>query len=288
MTKGEPADSKGKDTISLPMDLAKQLTAAAEQTGQTQAGLVRQVLQQYFSRDKRGNSVYLSTPVNALVQGFYKQKTPLSEIKLHGDFGLGTFNNLDGEMVLLDGIVYQAKADGCAAPVEDKVETPFACVTFFSADTVEKLDGRRLRLELKELLDRLIPSLNMLYAIRIEGKFEYVKTRSVPPQENYRPLVEVSREQPTFEFSSVKGTLGGFYTPQFMASLNVPGYHLHFLNQDRFYSFYPAHPAIFRNEVGIRFNIKGHTAHIGLMHRADDFQGQGITKFTGKGEEFFF
>ncbi|MEA1927974.1 MAG: acetolactate decarboxylase, partial [Candidatus Auribacterota bacterium] len=112
-------------------------------------------------------------------------------------------------------------------------ETPFACVTFFSPDTTEEIDGGRLKDSLEELLNNLIPSPNMLYAIRIEGEFEYIKTRSVPRQENYRPLVEVAREQPTFEYRDIRGTLGGFFTPAFMASLNVPGYHLHFLSADR-------------------------------------------------------
>lgn len=179
------------------------------------------------------NSVYLSAPVNALIQGFYKQNSTVAAIKKHGDFGLGTFNNLDGEMVILDGIVYQVKVDGRAFLVGDEEESPFACVTFFSPDTTEFIDSRILRNNMTELLDNLIPSTNMLYAIRINGEFEYIKTRSVPRQENYRPLVEVAREQPTFEYLNIRGVLAGFFTPSFMASLNVPGYHLHFLTEDR-------------------------------------------------------
>lgn len=182
---------------------------------------------------KPGNSVYLTAPINSLVLGYYRQNTPVGEIRRHGDFGLGTFNNLDGEMVVLDGTVYQVKADGVAAKIRDTEESPFACVTFFHPDTTEELDGARLGGSWEETLASLIPSGNMLYAIRIDGSFDYVKTRSVPPQENYRPLVEVAREQPVFEFSRVEGTLGGFYTPQFMASLNAPGCHLHFLTRDR-------------------------------------------------------
>ncbi len=180
-----------------------------------------------------GNSVYLSAPVNALVQGLYEENTSIAEIKRHGDFGLGTFNNLDGEMMLLDGLVYQTKADGSVRPVKDTVLTPFACVTFFSPDSTEEIDGKLLPGPLPELLDHLIPSENMLYAIRIDGSFSRVITRSVPKQENYRPLVEVARDQPTFKFDTVEGTMAGFYTPEFMNSLNVPGYHLHFLTADR-------------------------------------------------------
>jgi acetolactate decarboxylase len=60
-----------------------------------------------------------------------------------------------------------------------------------------------------------------------------VKVRSVPKQENYRPLVEVAQEQPVFTFTEIEGTLAGFYTPGFLGSVSVPGLHLHFLSKDR-------------------------------------------------------
>ncbi len=219
--------------LHFPKDLAEQLNQVSIKTGESAADLTAQALRQYLDAKESGNAVYLTAPVNALVLGYYRENTSVGEIRKHGDFGLGTFNNLDGEMVVLDGNVYQVKADGVAAPVPDTEETPFACVTFFTPDMVEEIDGRRLDEDPETLLDGLIPSPNMLYAIRIDGEFEYVKTRSVPRQENYRPLVEVAREQPTFEFRRTAGTLCGFFTPQFMSSLNVPGYHLHFLTEDR-------------------------------------------------------
>jgi acetolactate decarboxylase len=45
-------------------------------------------------------------------------------------------------------------------------------------------------------------------------------------------LVEVAREQTLFQYENVSGTLVGFFTPTFMASLSVPGLHLHFLSAD--------------------------------------------------------
>ncbi|MFH1037099.1 MAG: acetolactate decarboxylase [PVC group bacterium] len=219
--------------LQLSEVLAERLDRCAKKIGESPSELALHALRQYLDNEKSGNAVYLTAPVNALVLGYYRQNTTVREITLHGDFGLGTFNNLDGEMVVLDGRVYQVKADGLSAAVPESEETPFACVTFFTPDTTEEIDGRRLNEDLETLLDGLIPSSNMLYAIRIDGSFEHVKTRSVPRQENYRPLVEVAREQPVFEFHQVEGTLCGFYTPQFMASLNVPGYHLHFLTKDR-------------------------------------------------------
>lgn len=177
---------------------------------------------------------FLSAPVNALLEGIYTANTTLEELTRHGDFGLGTFNHLDGEMLLLDGRIFQVRADGKTEEITDmSTQTPFACVMRFMPETMELLDESLAHEPFFELLARLIPSDNMLYALRLDGEFSYVKTRSVPRQENYRPLVEVAREQPEFEFNNIKGTLVGFHTPHYLQGVSVPGLHLHFISDDR-------------------------------------------------------
>jgi len=183
---------------------------------------------------KADNKIYLCAPVNALVEGIYEQDIPFYEIKKHGDFGLGTFNDLDGEMMMFDGLIYRVGADGRANQITDEeTRTPFSCVTFFQPSSEEFLDHELSHAEFMEWMKGLMPSPNLFYAFRIEGEFAYVKTRSVPKQENYRPLVEVAKEQPTFEFKDARGMMVGFYTPAFVPSLNVPGVHLHFITEDR-------------------------------------------------------
>ncbi len=221
-------------TIELPPELMQRLRTRAQATDSDPETLARQALRRLLATDgSAGNAVFVSAPVNALVEGIYQENTTIADIRRRGDFGLGTFNQLDGEMVVLDGEVYQLRADGRAYRVPDSEQTPFACVTFFAADSGEQIDRPLDHDGLLHLLDMLLPSKNMLYAIRIEGEFDYVRTRSVPRQESYRPLVEVAREQPEFEFERVSGTLAGFWTPSFMGSLTVPGYHLHFLTAAR-------------------------------------------------------
>jgi acetolactate decarboxylase len=177
--------------------------------------------------------IYLCAPVNALVEGIYEEKIPLATIRQHGDFGLGTFDDLDGEMVMLDGEVFQITGDGRVHQVDDRVNTPFACVTFYRPLSHDDLDGELSYAEFQEWLRELLPSPNIFYAIRAEGRFASLRARSVPKQESYRPLVEVAQEQPEFTFEDVEGTLAGFFTPAFVESLSVPGLHLHFLSADR-------------------------------------------------------
>jgi len=177
--------------------------------------------------------IYLCAPVNALVEGIYEAKIPFKKVKEHGDFGLGTFDDLDGEMVMLDGLIYQITADGRVHQVDEQAHTPFACVTFYDPLSHDELGTELSYADFQEWLQGLLPSPNIFYAIRAEGHFSHLRARSVPKQENYRPLVEVAREQPVFTFTDIEGTLAGFYTPAFMASLSVPGLHLHFLSADR-------------------------------------------------------
>ncbi len=181
----------------------------------------------------RPSPLYLCAPVNALVEGIYEERVPLAKILEHGDFGLGTFDGLDGEMVVLDGRVYQIAGDGVVREVTEPAASPFACVTFYTPASHDDLAGP---LEYDAFLDwllTLLPSPNLFYALRIEGRFADVHVRSVPRQENYLPLVEVAKRQAEFTFDEAEGTLAGFYTPSFMESLNVPGLHLHFLSADR-------------------------------------------------------
>lgn len=177
-------------------------------------------------------SIYLCSPVNALVEGIYEEKIPFAEIKKHGDFGLGTFDDLDGEMVMMDGQIFQINSAGRVVRVPDEALTPFSCVTFYEPFSHDVLAREVTYPEFVNWLMGLFPSPNIFYALRIEGSFAYMKTRSVPKQENYRPLVQVTKDQPTFEFSEISGTLAGFFTPTFMSSVSVPGLHLHFLSDD--------------------------------------------------------
>ncbi len=183
---------------------------------------------------KADNKVYLCAPVNSLVEGIYEQNIPFYEIKKHGNFGLGTFNDLDGEMMMVDGNIFRVGSDGKVNQIIDEdICTPFACVVDFQPSGEETLEKEMSYPEFLKWMVELMPSPNIFYAFRITGEFEYVKTRSVPKQDNYRPLVEVAKEQPTFEFNNVSGMMVGFYTPAFMSALSVPGVHLHFLTDDK-------------------------------------------------------
>lgn len=178
------------------------------------------------------NEIFMVSPINAILEGLYETPLTISELKQHGDFGIGTFNDLNGELILLDGIAYQFDVDGIVHMVKDEEKTPFAASCFFKPFSVEEIVSQLDYSAFISFLDRCLPSPNMLYAIRIDGSFPQVHTRSVPKTENYTPLVEATAFQKELRLEEVEGTLVGFYTPKFMPSVNVPGYHFHFITND--------------------------------------------------------
>jgi acetolactate decarboxylase len=173
--------------------------------------------------------------LGALNVGIYEGATTFAELKNHGNFGLGTFEGLDGELVFLNGTAYQIQADGVVHAVPDTAKTPFSVVSFFQKERSLRLTGSKTYQELQQGINQQLPIQNLPYAIRIQGTFPYLKVRSVPKQTPpYPPLsTVVSQQQRIFELRNVQGTLVGFRLPPYFKTINVAGYHFHFITRDR-------------------------------------------------------
>jgi len=173
---------------------------------------------------------------NALLEGNYEGKKTFGELKKLGNFGIGSVQNLDGEMIALDGVFYQFALDGSAYPVSDGMQTPFAAVTFFKMDKELSIDkGPAIFSRLKNSLDSLITDKNLFYAIRIDGEFKSVKIRNVPAQKKpFRRLEDViKKEQIIQEYAGINGTMVGFWYPVYTGGISISGYHFHFITSDR-------------------------------------------------------
>lgn len=200
-------------------------------TGESIDHIVSQALADHLQVE-HGTLFQVSTS-GALVEGVYQGEVTISLLREYGDFGLGTFDHLDGEMVVLDGHFYQVRGTGTAHEVADQTLTPFAVITHFVPDqTLEISDCSTLR-SLEAAIDAYRSSNNIFFALRIDGEFDYVKCRAACKSEQGVPLVIATQDQAEFEFHHLRGTMVGFWTPEYAKTLNVPGYHLHFLSADR-------------------------------------------------------
>lgn len=212
--------------LALPA-IAVMLTAGCGTTAQQRAqGLVA---------TGTGDDVLFQHAVfNSLMQGNYDGTLPVTEALKHGDIGLGTFDKLDGEMLVLDGNCYQIRSDGTVREAPPGMTTPFCAVTPFKKDLVLMVPRSVSLDELKTTIDKILPGQNLFYAIRITGKFSGVKARSVPAQEPpYEPLAAVVARQSVFDIPAGDGTIVGFRCPPYTGMVGVPGYHFHYINESR-------------------------------------------------------
>jgi acetolactate decarboxylase len=167
----------------------------------------------------------------ALVEGISQGVITVGELKRHRDLGLGTFADLDGEMVVVDGHFCRVPGDGAVREASDSDLPPFAVVTSFRPERSVELASVSSIDDLLRQLDRLRTSNNLFFAVRIDGRFSRLHTRAVCKTAG-ASLADVAANQAEFEFSGIARTIVGFWTPEYAKTVNI-AWHLHFLSGDR-------------------------------------------------------
>lgn len=175
--------------------------------------------------------------LQGLTFGDYNGSITAKELKSKGDIGIGTFDKLDGELIMLDGVIYKAKHDGTVEIVNDAETIPFSNVTFFESDVKHTVNNINDINELKDYLNAIVNNnnANIFYVVRIDGTFNEMNVRSEYSQElPYMPLAKVLETDQTFyDYKDIDGTVVGIYCPQYMNMLNATGWHFHFISKDR-------------------------------------------------------
>ena len=170
---------------------------------------------------------------NALFAGQYDGTFTPQDVARWGNLGIGTFDGLDGEMIVLDGKTYQADVKG-EVHCLSTYTTPFVTVKQFSPDISFELEKTLTMDALKAEIDSRIPDKNHVYAVHVTGKFKFITVRSVPRQKKPYPLLtDVVKTQPVFEYRHMTGDIVGFRVPEYAQGINVAGYHFHFLSREK-------------------------------------------------------
>lgn len=208
-------------------------TNAAVRAGRTFVFVTALLLVAFGRTACAGDTLFQYSTIDALLGSLFEGQLTIRDLKKEGDFGLGTLNGIDGELVLLDGEAYHVRAGGVTTVPAAGAMVPFATVSFFEGEStvelgaVTSLDGLN-RAVLAEL-----PSRNLFHAVRVDADFHSVRTRAIPRQTPpYVTLAEAAKQQVVTTFSG-PGTLVGYYSPSFVKGVNVPGFHWHFLTDDR-------------------------------------------------------
>lgn len=186
----------------------------------------------------KSNKIYQVSTLQALALGYTRPVVNVQELLEHGDTGLGTFENVDGEMIVLDGICYQAKPDGSIVCSEDDAGVPFAVSGFvkdgrkFKIDEMKSLDAIKMDLTVRIEEDF---GLNSIHIARIDGWFHNIHARAGAPYRSQHVSLKdiLSKTQKDFCFEQLHGTLVCVYYPDYMDGINASGWHMHFLSEDR-------------------------------------------------------
>ena len=181
--------------------------------------------------------MYQVSLMQAFMHGEYGGVITVEDLKTYGDTGLGTFEGVNGEMIVLDGVVYQAASDGSVNIMPDNETIPFATVTKFNEDeqitniTAKNFDD--LTSQLNKIIEK--NGTNNMYVIILKGDFLNITVRSVEKQEKpYKEFTDVAAvDQKVFNYTNQSGTIVAVYFPEYMNELNMPGWHLHFLSEDK-------------------------------------------------------
>lgn len=207
----------------------------------------------------KSDKIYHYSTMDAMRNAVYTGDLEIGQLKQKGNFGLGTFNLLDGEMIAIDGIYYRVGSTGEVKPAANSRKTPFASVTKFKADTSFEATNIENVERLQQLILKKLPSTNRFYAIKIHGTFQSLSVggaTKVAPNET-QGLANLMKKRPMYNKQNISGTIIGFYTPNFVGGIDLSPFHFHFISDDKNYGghlvegdFKPGH------QVFIQFDEK--------------------------------
>ncbi len=185
-----------------------------------------------------GNKMFQVSTLQALVAGYTRSVITVQELEGLGNVGLGTFEGVDGEMILLDGVCYRARQDGSVVRPAPNAGVPFASAAAVQGGIAFELGKTRdieaLTYELTCKLDEAF-ALNSIHVVTVSGAFDSVSARSESAYKaDHVTLKEMlATTQREFVFEKLDGTLVCVYHPDYMDGINAPGWHVHFLSEDR-------------------------------------------------------
>ena len=182
--------------------------------------------------------MYQVSTLQALAMGYSRAVITVEELLRHGDTGLGTFEDVDGEMIVADGRCFRATANGMVVEAPQELGVPFSSVSFLRGVRSFSLEAMSCIDRLKTVLTQRIEEdfgLNSMHMVRIDGYFERICARSESGQRTQHVTLKemLDGNQQDFFFEEIQGTLVCVYYPDYMDGINAPGWHLHFLSADR-------------------------------------------------------
>jgi acetolactate decarboxylase len=200
--------------------------------------------------------LYQFNTLGSLMSGFYDGQKTISNLRRHGSFGIGTFDQVEGEMIVLDGIVYQALGESSVRIADHNQTTPYAALTDHQADVLFEITDEHSLEEVEGKLERHLISLNLFHSIKVYGLFEEIRVRVATKTASGTSFDIVAAHQSEYSARQILGTIVGFWTPAMYNGMSLGGFHLHFISDDKKIAGHI-----------VDFNAKNLTAEIGQISK---------------------
>jgi len=179
---------------------------------------------------QKDNTLFQVGNASALFSGAIVGDMTIEQLKEHGNFGLGTFNDINGEMIALNGNFYQIGENGKTIIVDPNWKTPYAEIMNFTPNSLIQLNEVHNYKFLRDIIYPKIKNKNVPYAVYVTGHFAYLKLRSRSPRS---ALSTKNIIEKIYTIQNVSGSLVGYWFPEYLMNLTVPGFHLHFISDDK-------------------------------------------------------
>lgn len=172
-----------------------------------------------------------------LMDGNFDGTVTIAEAFENAWLGLGVVDHLDGEVVVVDGVVWVVPDSGVPYVADPAQTVPFAMSeTRAPTEAIHRVEVPA-GTTLTSLADLIESQTHETVTIRMEGTFRNVLLRSEHRQEPpYPPLDQVlsleSDQEVRFLFDTWEGVMVGYRFPESRDAILLPGTHLHAVSAD--------------------------------------------------------
>ena len=100
--------------------------------------------------------VYQHGTLGGLMESLMAGTAEIGTLLTQGDFGIGTLEGSNGEIILLDGTLYHANQTGEITILEGEELTPYAAVTRFQEDGAFLYQRKPMKILKHKFLEKLV------------------------------------------------------------------------------------------------------------------------------------
>lgn len=218
---------------------------------------------------------HISTAL-AVAEGVLDTNIKLEDIKQWGNFGFGGTAGLEEGIIILDNEMYFPKT------LDSTKTVSIALLTFFNPKHQAVINHPMDVKQFGEYVKSVVPTKNIMYAVKLEGSFDFVRLAILPSFKKPFPRFtseDIDRAK-KIEVKNITGTLLAFWLPDYVKKVNAGAgkLHVHFLSRDKKVSGHVEDCHIINGNIEIDYK---HSLNV-VLPKNNDFYNADFNKVDNK------